>query len=185
MTEKEAVCYGVVSLLDGEHEAKVLRLWEELEREFGLKLRETYIPHFTYHSAERYDLERLEEVLRRRAAETAPFTARSMILGAIRAGEAPIFLLPLVRTRTMTEVHEALWPELSAIATGIFERYSPEVWIAAVALTPDLEKDISSELVRFLLDRDLAWEMRIDNLSLLRDTGTKQVLEYRLEFRGG
>ncbi len=55
----------------------------------------------------------------------------------------------------------------------------------AVALTPDLERDISSELVRFLLDRDLAWEMPIDNLSLLRDTGTKQVLEYRLELRGG
>ena len=54
-----------------------------------------------------------------------------------------------------------------------------------MALTPDLESDISSELVRFLLDRDLAWEMRIDNLSLLRDTGTRQILEYRLEFRGG
>ncbi len=185
MTEKEAVCYGVVSLLDGEHEARILRLWEELEREFGLKLRETYIPHFTYHSAERYDLERLEEVLRRRAVETAPFTVRSMILGAIRAADVPIFLPPLVRTRTLTELHEALWPELSAIATEIFERYSPEVWIAAVALTPDLECDISSELVRFLLDRDLAWEMPIDNLSLLRDTGTRQILEFRLEFRGG
>ncbi len=185
MTEKEAVCYGVVSLLDGEHQAEVLRLWEELEREFGLKLRETHIPHFTYHSAERYDLERLEEMLGRRAAETAPFPARSMILGAIRAEDVPIFFLPLVRTRTLTELHEALWPELSAIATGIFQRYSPEVWMAALALTPDLEKDISSELVRFLLDRDLAWEMRIDNLSLLRDTGTRQALEYRLEFRGG
>ncbi len=185
MTEQEGVCYGVVSLLDAEHQAKVLTLWEELEREFGLKLRETYIPHFTYHSAVRYDLEPLEEVLRRRAARTTPFTARSMILGAIRAEDVPIFFLPLVRTRTLTELHEALWPELSAIATGIFERYSPEVWIAAVALTPDLERDISSELVRFLLDRDLAWEIPIDNLSLLRDTGTKQVLEYRLELRGG
>ena len=185
MTEKEGVCYGVVSLLDAEHQAKVLRLWEELEREFGLKLRETHIPHFTYHSAERYDLERLEQMLGRRAAETAPFTARSMILGAIRAEDVPIFFLPLVRTRTLTELHEALWPELTAIATEIFQRYSPEVWMAAVALTPDLERDISSELVRFLLDRDLAWEMRIDNLSLLRDTGTRQVLEYRLEFRGG
>jgi hypothetical protein len=185
VTEKEAVCYGVVSLLDGEHQAEVLRLWEELEREFGLKLRETHIPHFTYHSAERYDLERLEQMLGRRAAETAPFTARSMILGAIRAEDVPIFFLPLVRTRTLTELHEALWPELTAIATEIFQRYSPEVWMAAVALTPDLDRDISSELVRFLLDRDLAWEMRIDNLSLLRDTGTRQVLEYRLEFRGG
>ncbi len=53
-----------------------------------------------------------------------------------------------------------------------------------MALTLDLEKDVSSELVGLLLDRDLAWKMPIDNLSL-RDTGTKQVLEYRLEFRGG
>ncbi len=35
MTEQEGVCYGVVSLLYVENEAKVLRLWEELERSPG------------------------------------------------------------------------------------------------------------------------------------------------------
>ena len=186
MGEPEGVvCYGVVSLLDEEHEGRVLRLWEELEREFGLSFGATHIPHFSYHVAERYDLERLEGVLRRRAAARAPFQARSRMLGAIRTPEAPLFFLPLVRSQELTDLHRALWPELSDIATGIFDRYAPEVWMATVNLTPDIERDLSSELLRFLLARDLAWEIRIDNISLLRDTGTSQELAYRLRLGGG
>ena len=186
MREPEGVvCYGVVSLLDEEHETKVLGLWEELEREFGLCLQANHIPHFSYHVAERYDLERLEGVLRRLAAVTAPFQARSRMLGAIRTPEAPLFFLPLVRTAELTRLHADLWAELTPLASGAFDRYAPEVWMATVNLTPDIERDLSSELLRFLLQRDLAWQIRIDNVSLLQDTGTRQELAQRFDFGGG
>ena len=177
--------YGVVSLLDEEHEERVLRLWEELEGEFGLSFRDTYLPHFTYHSAEGYDLDRLEAVLRRRAAESVPFEARCSVLAVIRAPEMPCFFLPLVRASVLNELHGKLWEELSEIASGIVDRYGPEYWMATINLTPDIERDLSKALLEYLLQRDWAWEMRIDNLSLLHDTGTRQVLAQRFEFGGG
>lgn len=173
--------YGVVSLLDGEHEQRVLKLWEGLERDFGLRIRETHIPHFTYHSAQRYDLDRLDGILRLRAAQTGPFSARCEMLGVIRAPEVPCFFLPLVRNAELDGLHRTLWPELSEIATGTLDRYAPDSWMATINLTPDIEVDLSAELVRYLLRQDLPQVMRIDNLSLLHDTGTKQELAYRLE----
>ena len=177
--------YGVVSLLDEEHEERVLRLWEELEGEFGLSFRDTHLPHFSYHVAERYDLDRLEAVLRRRSAESVPFEARCSVLAVVRAPEMPCFLLPLVRAAVLSELHRVLWEELSEIAFGILDRYGPEYWIAAINLTPDIERDLSKALLEYLLQRDWAWEMRIDNLSLLHDTGTKQELAQRFDFGGG
>ncbi len=177
--------YGVVSLLDEEHEERVLRLWEELESEFGLSFRDTYLPHFTYHSAERYDMDRLEAVLRRRAAESVPFQARCGVLAVIRAPEVPCFFLPLVRASVLNELHGKLWEELSEIASGIVDRYGPEYWMATINLTPDIDRDLSKALLEYLLQRDWAWEMRIDNLSLLHDTGTRQVLAQRFDFGGG
>ncbi len=177
--------YGVVSLLDEEHEERVLRLREELEGEFGLSFRDTYLPHFTYHSARRYDLNRVQAVLRRRAAESVPIEARCSVLAVIRAPEMPCFLLPLVRAAVLSELHRVLWEELSEIAFGILDRYGPEYWMATVNLTPDIERDLSKALLEYLLQRDWAWEMRIDNLSLLHDTGTRQELALRFDFGGG
>lgn len=177
--------YGVVSLLDEEHEERVLGLWEELEGEFGLSFRDTHLPHFSYHVAERYDLDRLEAVLSNRAAESVPFQARCGVLAVIRAPEVPCFLLPLVRAAVLSELHRVLWEELSEIAFGILDRYGPEYWMAAINLTPDIERDLSKALLEYLLQRDWAWEMRIDNLSLLHDTGTKQELAQRFDFGGG
>ncbi len=85
----------------------------------------------------------------------------------------------------LSELHRVLWEELSEIAFGILDRYGPEYWMATINLTPDIDRDLSSELLRFLLARDLAWEIRIDNISLLRDTGTSQELAYRLRLGGG
>ncbi len=46
------------------------------------------------------------------------------------------------------------------------------------------ERDLSKALLEYLLQRDWAWEMRIDNLSLLHDTGTRQELALRFDFGG-
>ena len=50
--------------------------------------------------------------------------------------------------------------------------------------TPDIEEDVSSRLLQRMLERQWAWEIRIDNLSLLHDTGTRQELVYRIELGG-
>jgi len=58
------------------------------------------------------------------------------------------------------------------------------MWMATVNLAPDIEKDISRELLRFLLQRDFQWDLTVDNVCLLHDTGERQLLEERFELRG-
>jgi hypothetical protein len=62
--------------------------------------------------------------------------------------------------------------------------YGANMWMATVNLAPDIEKDISRELLPFLLARDFQWTLTIDNVSLLHDTGERQMLEARFDLRG-
>jgi len=175
--------YGVVSLLDDEHQEAVWKLWEELEREFQLSLRDTHVPHFSYHVAERYDPGRIERLLSEIASSTTPMITRSFFLGVFNA-PPPLFFLPLVRTDELSALHRRLWRDLAPISTGILDRYNAESWMATVNLAPDIDRDISAELLPFLLKRNFSWDIRVDNVSLLHDTGTKQELAQRFDLRG-
>jgi hypothetical protein len=173
---------GIVSVLDEEHQIAVWELWADVEREFGVKISETHVPHFSYHVATTYGPS-LHETLAGIAASTPPVRTASFFLGVFNA-PPPLFFLPLVRTDALTALHGRLWTELALIATGVMDRYAAERWFATVNLAPDLERDISRELMPFLLGRDLAWEITVDNVCVLHDTGVRQVLGERFELRG-
>jgi len=53
-----------------------------------------------------------------------------------------------------------------------------------VNLAPDLETDISRELLLFLLKRDFQWQITVDNVCILHDTGERQIIEARFDFKG-
>ncbi len=174
--------YGIVSVLDQEHQDAVWRLWADLEREFGVSISETHVPHFTYHCAKTY-ADTLPETLDRIASSTSPITTECFFLGVYNA-PPPLFFLPLVRTDALSALHRRLWAELEPIATGAMDRYAAEAWMATVNVTPDIERDISGELLPYLLARDFQWKIRIDNIGLLHDTGERQVIEARFDLRG-
>jgi hypothetical protein len=175
--------YGIVSVLDEEHQLAVWELWGDIEREFGVKISDTHVPHFSYHVATAYAQPALEEVLAAISATTAPLRTASFFIGVINA-PPPLFFLPLARNDTLSALHRRLWAELASIATQPMDRYAAERWFATVNLAPDLERDISRQLLPFLLDRNLAWEITIDNVCLLHDTGERQVLESRFDLKG-
>lgn len=175
--------YGIVSVLDDEHQDAVWRLWEDIEWKFGVSIRETHVPHFSYHVATRYDSAAIHETLERIARETPPGRTASGILGVFNA-PPPLFFLPLVRTDALSALHRRLWTELDLMATGVMDRYAPEVWMATVNLAPDIERDLSAELLPYLLGRDLSWEITLDSVCLLHDTGERQLLEARFELKG-
>jgi len=54
--------HAVVSLLDQSHYEKVEALWSELASRFGLRgIYRTPYPHFSYHVAAGYDVDRLSD----------------------------------------------------------------------------------------------------------------------------
>ena len=174
--------YGIVSVLDEERQLAVWELWADIEREFGVRVSDTHVPHFSYHVATRYEAA-LHETLAGIAVSTPPVQTASFFLGVFNA-PPPLFFLPLVRTDALSALHQRLWSELAPTATDVMDRYAAERWFATVNLAPDLERDMSRELLPFLVARDLAWEITVDNVCVLHDSGERQLLEERFELRG-
>ena len=176
---------GIVSLLDDEHYALVEGLWDELEREFGVRgLYATPFPHFSYQVAQQYDPERAEAVLSEAARETQPFKVRTAGLGIFNAAQ-PVLYVAVVRSPELSDLHERLWAQLSAAGHGVSPYYRPEMWVPHVTLA---QNNVSYEqlcgIVGWLGGRSFHWETTVNNLSLIYDTGERQGLRCRYDFGG-
>lgn len=179
--------HGVVFLPDAHHDALIRKWWEELAQEFGLApVADTMVPHSSYHVATDYDLDLVKKRLTSWAARTQPFTVRAFGLGRFAFEDAVVFYASLVRTMSLSLLHEELWRELEDTAANILEHYNPEVWVPHITLTPDgLRRKQVPELAAFFAARPIEWEVEIDNVTLLHDTGQRQEVAYRVLLGSG
>ncbi len=178
--------HGVVSLLDGEHCALVERLWDELETKLGVRgLYKTTFPHFSYHVAAQYDVDRLESILRRLASQCATFRVRTAGLGVF-SGNHPVLYIAVVRSPALSALHRTLWQELVGASAGAVEYYHPEWWMPHITLANSkVLKDYLPEAVRMLSARAFDWEIEVTNLSFIYDTGTTQEVRLRFDLPSG
>jgi 2'-5' RNA ligase len=178
--------HGIVSLLDDEHYASVEGIWARLEREFGVRgIYTTPFPHFSYQVAESYDVERVEPVLQRIAARAAPFRVKTAGLGIFNLTH-PVLYIPVVRSPTLSALHETMWSEITKLASGAPEYYRPDMWMPHITLAHgDIDWDKLNDIVRSLREQQFHWELTVNNLSIIYDTGTEQGLRCRFNFDGG
>jgi 2'-5' RNA ligase len=175
--------HGIVSLLDNKHYHLVEELWAELEREFAV--RGVYItpyPHFSYQIAQGYNVELLEPILQTFASGQATFQVKTSGLGIFN-GPHPVLYVPVVRSPELTQFHQALWPEISTAGSGISDYYHPANWMPHITIGfGDINKENLFRIVQSLVERDFSWEITVDNIALIYDTGTKQELRSRFAF---
>jgi 2'-5' RNA ligase len=176
---------AVVSLLDAEHTVRVGALWEELERDFGVRDARERVswPHFTYQGAETYDVERVEAALRQIAGETPPFFVHAEGLG-IFVGPQPVLYLPVVRKEALNHLHMRLWEELAPLRTETSPYYAPERWMAHITLAQwDLSPANLPAILQRLAARPLAWRIRVESLALITGVGAGTEATYTLHGR--
>ncbi len=177
--------HAIVSLLDDKHYQLVEDLWAELKREFGVQgVYVTPFPHFSYQIATHYDFEALEPLLQHFALHYGPFPVKTTGLG-IFTGTHPVLYIPVVRDPELTDFHEAVWQQGSRAEEGVQNYYHPEQWMPHITIGfGDITADNLSQIVRYLAGRDFNWEITIDNIALIYDTGTKQELRERFKLEG-
>lgn len=163
--------HGVVSLLDDTHSQAVANLWDELEQTCKVKrLREIIpYPHVSYHVAQEYDFARLDEVLTRLAAASAPFSVQTAGVG-IFTGAKPVLYLAVVRNPKLMRYQQAVWAALAEanMSVGAVDLYHPDHWMPHITLAQhDLDATTLPEAVRLLSERTLAWDMTIDGIAVL------------------
>lgn len=174
---------GIVSLLDDLHYHYVENLWTELQQKFGVKgVYVTPFPHFSYHVASDYNSEMLAPILHKVAVNQAPFQVRASGLG-IFTGEAPVLYIPVVRNPALTQLHELLWQELFNTGNGVLEYYHPDHWIPHITIGfGDLNGDNLAHIVRYLSKRPFSWQITVDNLTFIGNSGNGQEVKYRYTF---
>jgi 2'-5' RNA ligase len=174
--------HAIVSLLDNEHYQLVEDLWAELEREFSVHgVYITPYPHFSYHVAQHYDVDELESILKRITSNITTFQVRTGGLG-IFTGVSPVLYIPVVRSQELTELHQELWEVIPTADSGVQEYYHPDQWMPHITIGfGDMNKDNLSQIIPWLAERAFNWEITINNLALIYDTGTKQELKARFD----
>ena len=168
---------GIVSLLPEHYYQQVEHLWSELEQAFAVRgVYDTPYPHFSYHVAQLYDVEKVAPILERITANITRFQVRTSGIG-IFTGVSPVIYFPVARSLELSQLHEELWNELSSVSSGIQDYYSPAQWMPHITVGfRDITRENLSAIVQWLNERDFIWEFTVDNLAIIHDTGSKQEL---------
>ena len=174
--------HGIVSLLDNDYNQLIEELWAELKREFTVQgVYVTPYPHFSYHVAQDYDVDKIEPVLQRITSNITTFKVRSRGL-AVFTGTSPVLYIPVVRSFELTQLHQELWEQISPSCSGALEYYHPDQWMPHITIGfGDISKNNLSEIIPFLSERNFNWEINVNNIALIYDTGTKQELKSRFD----
>ena len=162
--------HGVVSLLDAQHDQAVHELWAELADSQGLNgISITPIPHFSYHVAQAYNDNLLEQTVIDLADELAPFEVQTSGLG-IFTGPNPVLYIPVTRTAMLSRIHERVYERVVQHSTGEVGYYQPPTWTPHITLAHgDLTPDNLSAVMRLLSGRNFDWRIPIDNLATIYD----------------
>src|SRR6266705_1957582 len=176
---------GIVSFLDSKHNQLIEELWAELKQEFSVDgVYITPYPHFSYHVALDYDVDKIESVLKRITANITTFKVRTSGL-SVFTGASPVLYIPVVRSLELTQLHEEIWQEIATASSGVQQYYHPEQWMPHITIGfGDISKDNLSQIIPFLAERDFNWEITVNNLALIYDTGIKQELKSRFDITG-
>ena len=177
--------HGIVSLLDSKHNQLVEELWAELKREFSVDgVYITPFPHFSYHVAQDYEVDKILPVLERITSNITTFTVRTSGSGVF-TGASPVLYIPVVRSLELTQLHQELWQEISTASSGIVEYYHPDQWMPHITIGfGDISKENLSQMIPFLAERYFNWEITVNNIALIYDTGIKQELKSRFDITG-
>jgi 2'-5' RNA ligase len=176
---------GVVTLLDDRHYARVEAIWEELGQKFDVRgLYVTAFPHFSYQVAEAYDEGTCDSLLRSLAERTRPFRVRTAGLGIFTVA-SPILYIPLVRSAQLSQLHREIWDGVRQTTPGsVAHYYHPEEWAPHITLAQgDIDQDSLAEIVRLLSGRNFHWEITVNNLAVIYDTGREQGVRCRYNLK--
>lgn len=177
--------YGIVALLDDEHEQVLKNLWQELEDDFGIKHPfENPIPHITHLQAHKIKEGALQEALLKFASLQEPYLVRTAGLG-IFTGERMALYVPVVRNPALTAVQTNLIASIAPALEGIADTHQINHWLPHITLIipmPELTEIVLAQVVQRLARRSFIWEMKISQFAIL---GLDDNEPFRIELKRG
>ena len=159
---------GVVALLDETHTDKVKAIWHQLEAACGLTaIYATPFPHFSFHIAERFDLDVLDRGIKAVIDSVRPFRIKTSGISMF-TGSSPIVFLPVVATQELLSIHKLLWENTTKTGERLSQYYSPGNWVPHITLAnKDVSPDNLNCVTGQLSGQPFAWEIEIDRFGVI------------------
>ena len=174
---------AIATLVDESSNFAASQLWEVLRRSCDLNgIRIPRDPHFSWMVSERFDEEVVQKKLHSFAEEAHEFEVTTSGLG-IFTGEKPILYLPIVKTRHLLEMHQALWSALYSSGINQNQVYQPSFWIPHITV---INGEVPSERFNCLLESivplDLSLTIRVNNVALIYSDATEAGVRFVQNF---
>jgi 2'-5' RNA ligase len=128
------------------------------------------IPHFSWHIAEQYDLERAGQSIQTALESIRPFQIRTVGIGLF-TGIRQIVYVPIIKDCRLIEIHQRIWQAAQPVSQGSNHLYSPDNWVPHITLFHEnLTQENIGPVMEYLAVKSYAWEITIDQLALITDT---------------
>jgi 2'-5' RNA ligase len=156
--------HGIVSLLPQPYYGEVEKLWDQLEKDFGLTgIRVTPFPHFSWQIGETYDESLLQDVLDDISKNSSSITVQTTGLGVF-SGTQPVIFIPVVKSPELIDFHSKVWERLEPCGTGISPYYNPENWVPHISLAySDVNSENLGPVLTSLAFRTFNWVFEVNN----------------------
>lgn len=126
--------HAIISELDETATRTVKSFWERLRDACGLKaIYDLPTPHFTWYTAETFNISAAKAVIGDLAAQNQPLTTHVFGLGLF-SGSRPVFYLPVVKSQAMLDLHRQIWLEMEPFSQQPNDYYSIAHWLPHITL---------------------------------------------------
>jgi 2'-5' RNA ligase len=123
-------------------------------------------PHFSWHIAESYEIEALEEELRNIAKHTEPFYLKTSGLGIFTNLDKVVYI-PIVRDPCLNDLHLRIWDRTHGYGYQGSQLYSPSTWVPHITIAHnDFGMTDIQCVLEVLVHKPLNWRIKIDNFAL-------------------
>jgi 2'-5' RNA ligase len=177
--------HGIVSLFDEHITKAVQNLWVELANDFGVRQLAELIPypHVSYHVAQQYEEQELVRHIEHLAWQATPFQIQTTGL-ALFTGAHLVLYVPIIRTLELSQFHQNIWQAITPMGSDISPYYQPANWVPHITLAEhDINPENLARILAHLSSHPLRWDILVDNLAIIWNTGTPQEPRYELRYK--
>ena len=158
----------IATLLDTDSDFQTKEIWSELENACNLsEIKLLPIPHFSWQSAESYDLPKVYQCISERCENLLPFPIIFSGIGLF-LDPFPVIYLRMVVTETILNLHARLWNDLNPLSKNRNKYYQPGLWQPHITIAyGDVDYNKIGCAFKNLFLKELRFKIIMDNISIL------------------
>ncbi|WP_436936082.1 2'-5' RNA ligase family protein [Halovenus marina] len=145
---------------------RVESIWDELVAEFGIERYVNPFPHFTLYALDdAVDIPAVKAAVEEGVRDHAPCTVHTDGLGIFPGNHV---WLPVAKSPQLTALHEDVVQAVADLGSAPVPFYEPSRWFPHVGLALNVDDKLAGEIVSFLLECDLEWDVTVDTIAITR-----------------